>query len=84
MLKRTDDRASVPERRKVCARHSGAANSLLFGLFVWLAASDRSWADYSPIYCTAGVDPLLAVMKGGKCGSLTGVTLTYGYFRNLR
>jgi hypothetical protein len=58
MLKRTDDRASVAERRNVCARRSGAADGLLFSLFVWLGASDRSWADYSPIYCTAGVGPL--------------------------
>jgi hypothetical protein len=57
MLKRSDDRASVAERRNVCARRSGAADGLLFSLFVWLGASDRSWADYSPIYCTAGVDP---------------------------
>jgi hypothetical protein len=64
MLKRSDDRASVAERRNVCARRSGAADGLLFSLFVWLGAIDRSWADYSPIYCTAGVDPLLAAMKG--------------------
>jgi hypothetical protein len=64
MLKRTDDLASVAERRNVCARRSGAADGLLFGLFVWLGASDRSWADCSPIYCTAGVDPHLPVMKG--------------------
>src|ERR1700690_2194335 len=64
MLKRTDDRASVAERRNVCARRSGAADGLLFSLFVWLGARDRSWADYSPIYCTAGVDPLLPFTTG--------------------
>ena len=61
MLKRTDDWASVAEWRNVCARRSGAADGLLFSLFVWLGASDRSWADYSPIYCAAGVDPLLTI-----------------------
>jgi len=35
----------------------GAVDVLFFSLFVWFCASDRSWADYSPIYCTAGVDP---------------------------
>ena len=39
MLKRTDDRARVAERRNVCARRSGAADGLLFSLFVWLGAS---------------------------------------------
>jgi len=58
MLKRSDDRASVAERRNVCVRRSGAADGLLFSLFVWLGASDRSWADYNPIYCSAGVDPI--------------------------
>jgi hypothetical protein len=46
MLKRSDDRASVAERRNVCARRSGAGDGLLFSLFVWLGASDRSWVTH--------------------------------------
>lgn len=67
MLKRSSEPMtgqSVAERRNLCARRSGAADGLLFGLFVWLGASNRSWADCSPIYCTAGVDPNPPVTVG--------------------
>jgi hypothetical protein len=44
-----------------------------FSQFGWLGASDRSWADYSAIYCTAGVDPVLPLVTGrfgaANCGA---------------
>jgi hypothetical protein len=70
MLKRSDYRVSVAERRNVCARRSGAADGLLFSLFVWLGGSDHSWADYNPIYYTAGVDKHLACAPASQLGGI--------------
>jgi len=47
--------------------HGAAGPPMVYfsAYIVWLGASDRSWADYSPIYCTAGVDPYATVVTVG-------------------